>query len=416
MFFHGLRGALSRALHRASRQRSTLEHPWPRIPRAAVMLAFLLLVILPTAIARPDPVAAAPGAQSNVKRGIYGVGINIDSKGNLRVGVDNRYVSHRFRASTTSELIAVTWQVRLGPVYSGGDGGIARITIQTDNGYGVPSGTVLASLRYSPGRGPTAGVLRRMTFPAPPQITAGRIYHVVFENVHPNPGSNWYSVNELYTAGNYTPRQPALRRAYAVLRNGGSGWQVDQRHTAGMSLTYANGVQDGLAYIGVLLDHYGLIGGSRLVRERITVSGRDRAISQAYVRVGRQHGGGSLNIRLETGSGELIAQGTVAASSIPYWPLGGNGMNGDWVGVRFGKTHILNAGRTYNLVLSAPSGTQFSMIPVHHTQDNTSDQHGGARLNSWAFRDGNGQSSRDGGSSWAALYRWSTVNIQFYLR
>ena len=106
----------------------------------------------------------------------------------------------------------------------------------------------------------------------------------------------------------------------------------------------------------------------------------------------------------------------MSTASVPSWSLRSDSKNGDWVSVRFPSAHTLENGKTYNLVLTAPSGTQLSMVPLHHTQDNTSDSYGGSRLNSWAFRDGVGQKSTDGGSTWAAFYQWSPVNMQFYLR
>ena len=310
----------------------------------------------------------------------------------------------------------MTWQVRLGPVYSGGTGGTARVSVQADDGTGKPSGTRLASLTYSPRTSPTTGILRKMSFPSPATLTSGRLYHIVFENVDSAPTKNWFSVNEAYAFADYSPRQPIVSQDYAVMTNRGSGWSVNGRHTADMDLTYADGTHDGLAYINALREYYGLIGGQNRVRERFTVSGGSRLIRTAFVRVARQSGSGNLTIRLEKGDGTLIEQGTVATASISSWSLGSDSKNGDWVSVQFQSDHTLSNGATYNLVLSAPSGTQLSMVPLHHTQDNTSDSYGGARLNSWAFDDGFGQKSTDGGSSWSSFYQWSPVNMQFYFR
>ena len=120
-------------------------------------------------------------------REVYGPGVAIDSKSNFRIGVGAPKLSHRFRARTSSKLLSVAWQRRLGPGYSAGDGGIARISVQSDDGNGRPSGQVLASLRYDVPAGPATGILARNTFATPARLTAGKLYHIVFENVHPSP-------------------------------------------------------------------------------------------------------------------------------------------------------------------------------------------------------------------------------------
>jgi hypothetical protein len=35
---------------------------------------------------------------------------------------------------------------------------------------------------------------------------------------------------------------------------------------------------------------------------------------------------------------------------------------------------------------------------------------------SYAFRDGSGQMTTTGGTTWVDLYRWSPVDMQFYFR
>jgi hypothetical protein len=350
---------------------------------------------------------------------VYGAGIAIDAKNNFRIGVDGLKLSHRFRASTTSELVSVSWQRRTGSGYSAGDGGILRISVQSDDGNGRPSGTNLAQLRYDAPGSPALGVLVKNTFPTPPRLTAGTLYHIVFENVHADPQGNHVSVNNVFTWNAPDSHQPSISQDYAVLTSR-NGWSVSAKNTANMDLVYADGTHDGVAYIGILGDDYALIGGQGLARERFTVSGGDRTVSEAYVRVGKQSGGGDLVIRLEDATGTVLERGTVPASKILSWTLGDFwSANGDWVGFAFDQPRTLKNGQTYRLVLSSPAGTQFSVIPIHHTQDNTTDASGDplrTRVHSWAFRDGVAERSTDGGKSWSRIYQWSPNNLQFYLR
>jgi hypothetical protein len=291
-----------------------------------------------------------------------------------------------------------------------------RITVQTDDGSAahVPSGNVLASLTFVPGN-PSGHweTFRRFDFDSPATLTEGRLYHIVFENTDPSPDVNYISVNELFYFGTVTdPRQPVLSDDYAVLYRPSGGWQLQGRDTAVMDLTYADGTHDGQAYMGVIVGAYGLISGpDRMVRERFTVSGGDRRVTRAFVRVGKQFGSGALTIRLEKGDGTLIEQGTVPASSIPSFTVGTATDSGDWVGITFDTPRVLQNGQTYNLRLSAPSGTQFSMVPIRQGTDDA-----GGTYASWVYRDGTGQHTTDGGAGWQDLYQWSPVDIQFYFR
>jgi hypothetical protein len=361
----------------------------------------------PTPTPKPNPTNnPAPASE------IYGSGIAGDSKANKRV--NNASVSHRFRASTTSDLQSIAFQQRGGDGYSDGNGGQMRISVQSDDGSTAhrPSGQVLAAINITPGNpGGDWTTYDRFTFPNPPRLVEGRLYHIVFENTGNSPGSNYISVNELFTFDQESnPRQPALSNDYGLLYDDG-GWGLLDRYTPNMDLTYADGTHDGQAYIGIIIGSYGLIEGpDRMVRERFTVTGGDRRVTRAFVRVGQQSGSGALTIRLETGNGALIDQGAVAASQIPSFSPGSDSDNGDWVSVVFDQAHTLQNGQTYNLRLSSPDGTQYSMVPIRDGNDEA-----GGYMRSYAFRDGNGQKTTNG-SSWQNLYQYSHVNTQFYLR
>ena len=228
------------------------------------------------------------------------------------------------------------------------------------------------------------------------------------------------SINETMTFEAMSPRQPRHRTdMYAVLNGStayGSGktWWEDPRHTPVMDIVYSNGRHQGMAYLGPMRNGWGAIGGSRMVRERFTVRGRDRRATGACVRIGRQRGRGPLTIRLERGSGAAIDTTQVSgAGNIALSSPGSNSDNGDWVCGSFEKTRVLRKNRTYNLRLSAPSDTQYSMTPLL-ARDHTTDGKG-YHMRSYHFKDGTGQKSTDGGRSWSALYRWFPQNMQFYL-
>jgi hypothetical protein len=197
---------------------------------------------------------------------------------------------------------------------------------------------------------------------------------------------------------------------FAVLYREAQGWQVLGNDTPVFDLAYANGSHDGMAYIGSLPEAYGVISGSEMVRERINVSGQDRSVRTASVKVKRIGGSAPLTISLVRGS-DTLASKSVPASSIALGSLptvhdrahlGGN----TWATIDFPDV-LLKSGSTYNLVLSTGAGTTYIAVPVQEGIEKG--------LRSYTFTDGSAQGTGNGGSSWEPLYRWSDVDLQFVL-
>jgi hypothetical protein len=366
---------------------------------------------------------------------IYGPGIAIDSKSNRRIGDggpgDNRSISHRFIASTTSRAVSLSWELRLGSGYSLGDGGILKISLQTDDGTSnhFPSGKILDSYTFTPGNSSTGGRNVRQNFPNKPLLNEGQIYHVVFENISSDPVNNYVSVNEIFNYKAYNPRQPNPDFAgiYAVLNGNKGVWSLDNNHTAQMDLAYENGIHDGQAYSQAMWNQpgsssdpelVGIIEGQRQARELFTVQESNKTVTAAFVRVAQEYGSGSLNIALKNSSGAILGQGSVLASEIsdyaadPNWYLaqrGDQNIAGDWVSIKFNSPITLNSGSTYQLVMTAPSGTKYAMSPIRY-QGWDEVTHA-----SFAFREGRAQMSSDGGITWENNYSFQPYNnYQFY--
>jgi len=147
-----------------------------------------------------------------------------------------------------------------------------------------------------------------------------------------------------------------------------------------------------------------------MVREHFTVSGSDRAVSSAAVKVKRISGSAPLTISLLKGGATLISK-SVSASAIALGKLptvddgahlGGN----TWATISFPDL-TLQSGATYNLLLSTDAGTEYVAVPVQEGTDKG--------LRSYRFTDGAGQGTTNGGSSWSQLYLWSDVDLQFVL-
>lgn len=336
--------------------------------------------------------------------------INIDTKANLRAGPDFSAISHRFRARQSSTFNSVRFSQRGGPIYSGGNGGIQLITLQTDDGNGKPSGTVLATRSYTPGN-PSGSwtTYLDLNMPGTPSVTAGNFYHVVFAN---SDSSNWISVNEVFIYGSVlNPRQPTyLDSDYAVLAKSGSSWNVEGQYTAVMDITYGNGAHDGMGYIGNIVETYSTINGANnKVREHFTVTGTGRSVLTAGVRVRRASGNSNLILTLENNGGPTIDTIVIPASSVPQSAAGGDNGGSVWVFGNFASARTLALGSTYNLVLSTASDTTYTAATILTGIDDGFDD-------SITFFDGGGEKTTNGGSSWASVYPPQPVDIQFYFK
>jgi hypothetical protein len=316
----------------------------------------------PTPTPTPPPTAPPPPPAT-----VYGTGINADSLSNSVVGGSgNRRVAYRFRAGTSSRLDSIRIYLASGSGYSGGNGGSLEISVQTDSGTSShePSGNVLASVTVRPGNPISIGNLPLISFSSPASLTAGQLYHVVFRDVDPSPTSNYVSVNGLFTFADQTVWQPALANAdWANLIYQGGSWSASRGTGAGtitpiMQLNYASGAVGGLGYMEVWSATAKTVSGSRQARETFTVSGASRSVSGAAARLKRTAGSGPLEVRLETSGGTLVDDCTIPASSFPTTGYGA------WAGCSFSSARTLASGQAYHLVLSAASGTSYSLFVI----------------------------------------------------
>lgn len=361
------------------------------------------------------PLAPSPSNSS----GTYGPGIDMDTKDNQQIGTSSNYkYSIKFRASQTSQVTGFRVQWRTGPVYSGTSGnyGTIRITLRPDDGSGKPSNTILASVDVSPNNLSLEydnGGQRTTNFSNPPSLTAGNLYHLHLENIHSTPTTNYISINSMFTfdldtkiLGRYTPH--FKNEDYGIMRstNGGS-WTALNNDTPALDIIYANGGHDGLAVQAIAQSStypMPLIGGNNMIRERFTVQGGNKTVTKLWARIGRLSGSSNAIISLENGNGTVIEEGQAQGSgSIPTIPQGDpQSKKGTWVSYTLSQPRTLINGQTYNLRVSAPVGTSYQHTCVL-SQDSTS-QNGLHDMKSYAFNEGHGEKSTNGGSSWDYCY------------
>ncbi|MGH9563158.1 MAG: hypothetical protein ACRD3S_17025, partial [Terracidiphilus sp.] len=117
-----------------------------------------------------------------------GPGLAADSLGNTVVGGPySNVVSYRFRAGHSGSLQKILiYLIPNHAGYASGTGGTIQVSVNMDDGTTThnPSSTVLASYVIKGTQSITPSVnFPVLTFPVPPALVAGQIYHIVFTNV-----------------------------------------------------------------------------------------------------------------------------------------------------------------------------------------------------------------------------------------
>ncbi len=339
--------------------------------------------------------------------GAYGSRIGMDSLNNTEVGGPNNVTTtYRFRAAASETLDSIRVYV-IGPTHAGygaGTGGTWQVTVQTDDGSPrhLPSGTVLATTSFRPVDG-----FPVIAWPSPATLVAGHLYHVVFRNVDSNPRVNYASLDGVFMLQPTSPRQAAFSDVdWGQPMRSGTGPWMDRSNTVPiMQLNYGNGVAAGLGYMEVWVGSPKRISGTAKARESFTVSGAGRGISSVRVRLARISGSSPLTVRLETGDGTLIEQGVIPASQIAV------GSRPTWATYIFSAPRALGARRSYNVVLSAPSDTAYSVFVIRKGLS------WGFSPTTW-FRDGRAQYNP--GSGWGPFTQGDRQvdegDLQFYFR
>jgi hypothetical protein len=348
----------------------------------------------------------------------YGSGIGSDGLGNTTIGPNQNKLSYRIRVLHTGYISSVQpYLIMDHNGYWGGTSGQILVSIQTDDGSSShnPSGQKLtSSLLVDPDAVPVpTRYFPTFAFSGHAAVTAGEIYHVVFENPDPNPNVNYVSVDALYQAAAPTPSQPTMSDTdCAVLlfanysTTEGTIWKPRQGYTPVLQMNYDDGYTQGLGYMEVWVGAPEAISGTSSVRETFTVSGDSRTISSVAIRVARMSGSGPLTVRLETGAGTVIEQGEIPASTFPL----NTTATYFWGTYKFSASHTLATGQAYHLVLQSAATTVYQAFPIRKGSSY-------GYSNTTFFPDGYAQFLQNG--SWVGWTQWGVTNrtdgdLQFY--
>lgn len=297
--------------------------------------------------------------------------VQADALGNTVIGGQYRTaLAFRFRATWTGSVAAVRVYVirnvngRTG--YSEGNLGTMRVTLQADSGRTphVPVGRSLATVRFRPA---DRGFFPLLRFAKPAHVVGGRLYHVVFSNVDPDPARNYVSINALYSASRLG-RGPAVPDGLAVAEGdrgdaGSTVWQPRRSRPHEYYLPIIDivgagkGQHDGLGYMEVWDPKP--IGAAAKVRQLLHApGGQTTRVDGAWLRVRRRGAtGASLVLRLERPDGQALASATLAPGDVPS---GGAG----WVHVRFSKPASLAPDSDFALTASAAAASSYEAFPI----------------------------------------------------
>ncbi len=359
----------------------------------------------------------------------YGSCINADDIANVIIGWYvpngdfNASISYRMRVTQGGSLVAIRpffiWSsTRAG--YQGGTGGTIQIEVQSDDGTSShrPSGTVLASLTYTPPVTSTSSASHYplLTFPTPATLAAGQLCHIVFTDVDPDPKTNWVSLDTLWTWRGTSPEQPTTPSTDLAILERGVGahardWSVYTRG-GGLSgtpiieldfdtYTQGQGYIQGFGAPDASFVNPKPICGENKIRETFAVSGASKVVSAVAVRVNRLSGASPLNVTVEKADGTRVGGGSVVV------PMGGPATSSDngatWVKVTFPSPLMLQSGVSYNLVLTSPSDT------VHATHVLQKGRDYGFKPGAYF---GDGHAEFTAGSGWKGWDLWGLSNLQ----
>lgn len=246
--------------------------------------------------------------------------------------------------------------------YWDGTGGLPRIRIFPDNGFGLPDTTTALETWTLASPLSAANLFPELVPSGTLALTVGQTYHMVVDNIDGDPNTNFTSIN----TGNLDVAPPVVDpdTDYAFLRalSGGIGnlAYVDNRPPI-FAIKYTNGEAVGRSLIDA---NANTAGGSSVVQNRFTPSEDLVDITEIWVSVVTDTGSGGLTVELIdiTDSNNVLESDTIPFAS---W-------DNTWT--RWNKIDIsartLSSGNEYAVRVSAPSGTTYDVRNVRKGTNN----------------------------------------------
>ncbi|MDO5101649.1 MAG: hypothetical protein Q4D91_01910 [Lautropia sp.] len=329
---------------------------------------------------------------------LYGPGVfNMNALANTVVGVkSNLYhiVSNRFRATGSGHLVYVRLMFPQGPGYSKGHGGTIRLRLYPDDRSAAHLPNLrqtMATAVFKPrlamdvkGENKKGGIFQEIRFKSTQPVEAGKLYHLLLDNIDPSPASNFISTDNIVTTeGNGRPARwlntwdwsvlMATRPTAASPRNhwvnltekGSSANFFSPIMEVGLSSGHVQGNAD-MQTGAVDPDRVYTATAAKPVRERFTPS-KDKRVSGLSVATAASVGG-ALQWRIMDGNTPLVS-GVLRQPQANYKPLKMNtGLmvaNMVWYDVALPKDVVLKAGKSYDVEFR-PLGASQWKFAAHH--------------------------------------------------
>lgn len=320
---------------------------------------------------------------------LYGPGVFVmDALADINVGTvrgTTYIVSHRFRATASGRARSLRAYWPAGPGYSAGNGGTINIRILPDDGSAANlpdlSAAPLSTGVYSPGlimgRHVSSSFNDEVPLGSKTALVAGELYHVVYQNIAPDPSAHWIGVNHVVTVErNGRPARWLSPKDWAVLfgyrpagSTGGFTWKDATRET-NSGLYYAPILQLGLengTYLGAADIETGNIeargqtslNANQSIRERFTPS-TQRKVAAFSVSTATTTGG-ELEWSITRGD-QVMSSGVIAQANANYSTV----TNSDliqgvfhWYDVYLPAALNLEPGNAYDLTFTPRGASQW---------------------------------------------------------
>lgn len=403
--------------------------------------------------------ASTASAQSIEAYGPRAAGLALN---NLTVGGRwGNVISYRFRAHESGEFTAVRvyWIYSFGkPGYHAGHGGTVRVSVRADDGSSnhLPSKIVMASTNVtmklcstasSRADGPCGmdGQLNQdgirktfepIKFSRGVMLQKGKLYHVVFENIDPDPAKNWVGLDGMFHPTDVKklfPSSAAAAEWTALLRYGNSPWEPSKTTLPIMSVMLdggepkkaMGGKEFGFGYVAVWRPsdrQFPPVSNNIYARQVFTPTA-SRTISTISLYMGSIGGKGTMYADLKDSENKVLRTVTIGSQSLPrletctWRNFYGSAPDANescsvWVKRALTQPLRLKAGKQYSIVLRSRDKATFG---VNLLEKGLFYNFGKETVLSQAFSD----MSYNAGRTWQPWVIWnekrSDADLQFSL-
>ncbi len=296
---------------------------------------------------------------------------NLDVGGVAHTSVGYRFVAERSGVVATVRPFIVVNTSRLG--YAAGTGGIVQVSLVADDGTGLPD------LDHVLARGQIEMALVDGHLPPPADtdqkraqnysaiklggqpVIAGQTYHVVFEQIDPDPVNNYVGLDLLYQLNTELGPRPPISDWGVTVNNDDDPWREfthrfgEELYTPIMSIAMADGYIFGNGYIEAFPEEHSYRPVDEAASIQVAFSPEeDFTASQWWIRALRTEDEGVLKAHLQG------SDGTDEVVEVPAIDFSTGEMR--WLSMPWART--FSADVNYTLTLSGEQGGTFALHPL----------------------------------------------------